>query len=118
MPSEIMAPRPFAGDSRASDTMIGKGRSMKLRPLLRLLPLMAGVLCLFAAVARGAEPGTVIVLPTTGVVDQVMANYLRDGITRASASGAPAVVIRIDTPGGSLEATREIVKAELEAPLP
>ena len=91
---------------------------MNLRPLLRLLPLAAAVLCLYAAVARGAEPGTVIVLPTTGVVDQVMANYLRDGITRAAASGAPAVVIRIDTPGGSLEATREIVKSELEAPLP
>jgi membrane-bound serine protease (ClpP class) len=91
---------------------------MNLRPLLRLLPLVAGVLCLFAGAARGAEPGTVIVLPTTGVVDQVMANYLRDGITRAAAGGAPAVVIQLDTPGGSLEATREIVKAELDAPLP
>lgn len=89
-------------------------------PLLaiRVSLLLVGLAALLIATVRGAEPGTVTVLPTTGVVDQVMSNYLREGIARAHASGAPAVVIKLDTPGGSLEATRDIVKAQLDAPLP
>jgi membrane-bound serine protease (ClpP class) len=54
----------------------------------------------------------------TGIVDQVMAGYLRDRIADAAASGASAVVVRLDTPGGSLEATRSIVGTLLDAPLP
>jgi membrane-bound serine protease (ClpP class) len=73
---------------------------------------------LLAASALGASPGSVVVLPTTGVVDQVMSGYLRDSIARADRDGAAAVVVRLDTPGGSLDATREIVKTFLDAPLP
>ena len=48
-----------------------------------------------------------------------MAGYLHDGIANAAAQdGAPAVVIELDTPGGSLDAMRDIVQAELEAPVP
>jgi membrane-bound serine protease (ClpP class) len=81
--------------------------------------LLTGLLALLAAPA-GAEDGEsrVYVLPTTGVVDQIMATYIREGIDRAAAEGVRAVVIELDTPGGSLEATREIVQAELSAPLP
>ena len=67
---------------------------------------------------RAASPGEVVVLPTAGVVDTVMAGYLRDGIARAARDGAAAVVIRLNTPGGSLEATNEIVGSLLEADLP
>ncbi len=62
--------------------------------------------------------GTVPVLPATGVVDNVLAGYLEDGIARAAADGAPAVVIRLNTPGGSLDATQRIVSALLESPVP
>ncbi len=91
---------------------------MTRRTLARLLPLVAGLLMLVAGGARGADPGSVVVLPTKGIVDQVMAGYLREGIADAAADGAAAVVIRLDTPGGSLESTREIVQTLLEAPLP
>ncbi len=80
--------------------------------------LAAGVgLWMAAAGARAATP-SVPVLTATGVVDSVMAGYLADGVARAQASGAPAVVIRINTPGGSLDATQKIVSAELEATIP
>jgi membrane-bound serine protease (ClpP class) len=62
--------------------------------------------------------GKVYVLPTTGVVDQVMSGYLREGIAKAHREGAQAVVIRLHTPGGMLDATREIVSTLLDAPLP
>lgn len=88
------------------------------RSLLSLLPLVAGLLMLVAGTVRGADPGHVVVLPTKGVVDQVLAGYLREGIGVAAAEGAAAVVVQLDTPGGSLESTREIVQAFLDAPLP
>jgi membrane-bound serine protease (ClpP class) len=81
---------------------------------------LVGVLSIavgLAGPARGAEP-VVPVLPATGVVDSVFAAYLRDGITQAAHDGTPAVVIQLDTPGGSLSATSEIVSALLEAPIP
>lgn len=91
---------------------------MNARPLRRLLPLVAGLLVLFGTTVRGAEPGSVVVLPTKGIVDQVMAGYLREGINAAAQDDAAAVVVRLDTPGGSLDSTREIVQTLLEAPLP
>ncbi len=59
---------------------------------------------------------TVIVLPTTGVVDQIMSNYLREGIDRAVARRAP----RPWSSSSTLRAARstprrEIVSAELNA---
>lgn len=72
---------------------------------------------LFASGARGAGP-EVIVLPTTGIVDQSMAKYLEDSITQAEAKGAAAVVVKLNTPGGDLISTNEIVGTLLEAKVP
>ncbi len=86
--------------------------------LVRSLILSMGVLALLVGSAQAQGDRRVVVLPTTGVVDQVMAGYLREGITAAAAGGAAAVVIELDTPGGSLEATRDIVQAQLSAEIP
>ncbi len=90
-----------------------------LRPLrvLALASLLLGALTMLGSSVLAATP-RVVVLPTTGVVDNVMAGYLRESIGRAARDGASAVVIRLDTPGGSLESTRVIVTALLETPLP
>jgi len=79
--------------------------------------LLAGVTGMLTGGARAAEP-QVVLLPTTGIVDQVMAAYLRDGIASAAAGGADAVIIKLNTPGGSLTATNDIVGSVYEAPLP
>jgi membrane-bound serine protease (ClpP class) len=87
--------------------------------LIRTLLLLVGVLSLLAGGVRAQdEERIVIVLPTTGVVDQIMATYLHEGIQRGVDQGAAAVVIELDTPGGSLESTREIVQSELSAEVP
>jgi membrane-bound serine protease (ClpP class) len=54
----------------------------------------------------------------TGTVDGAMAGYLEEGIAAAAEEGAAAVVVRLDTPGGSMAAMDEIKQAFLEAPLP
>jgi membrane-bound serine protease (ClpP class) len=78
---------------------------------------LAGLLSV-AGSAQAVEGSVVRILPTTGIVDNVMAGYLDDGIARANRDGAVAVVIQLDTPGGSLDATKQIVSTLLEAPLP
>ena len=92
------------------------------RPLpVRFIPLVVGTLALalvaLAGPVRAAGPA-VIVLPTTGEVDGVMAQYLADGIARAQREGAPAVIVELNTPGGSLDATQKITGAFLESPVP
>jgi membrane-bound serine protease (ClpP class) len=93
--------------------------SVTLRSIRRLRAVffVVGLLALLAGSARGADH-RVVVLPTTGTVEPVMASYLREGIARAAREDAAAAIIKLDTPGGSLEATHEIVKTLLEAPLP
>jgi membrane-bound serine protease (ClpP class) len=90
--------------------------------LLPLVPLGLGVIGLAfgAAVPTRAADGAreVWILPTTGVVDGVMAGYLTDGLAKAEREGAAAVVVKLNTPGGSLDATQRITGALLEAPLP
>jgi membrane-bound serine protease (ClpP class) len=83
------------------------------RSLVALGVLFVGL----TGLARAAS-GDVAVLTATGVVDNVMAGYLDDGITAAAANGAPAVIVRLNTPGGSLDATQRITSAFLEAPIP
>ena len=61
---------------------------------------------------------TVVILPTTGIVDNVMAGYLAEGISRAQNDGAAAVIIKLDTPGGALSATNSIVETIFAAKMP
>ncbi len=53
-----------------------------------------------------------------GIVDNVMAGYIDEAVTRAAESSSPAVVIMLNTPGGSLDATQRIVSSLLESPVP
>ena len=82
--------------------------------------LVGGVVgsVLWAFAAAAATPTHVDVLPTTGTVDNVMAGYIADGIARAQSDGASALVIELDTLGGNLGSTGDIVKSILGAPVP
>ena len=53
-----------------------------------------------------------------GGINPAVDDYIKENITRAHASGAKALVIQLDTPGGLLSSTRSIVKEILGAPLP
>ncbi len=81
------------------------------------LATLLGMFLLPAAAAQAATPH-VVLLPLTGIVDQVMASYVHDGIASAASSGAAAVVLEIDTPGGSLDSTRSITQDILGSSIP
>ncbi len=86
--------------------------------LLSGLSLAMGILALAAGGTSAAGDREVIVLPTTGIVDQGMAHYLAEGIARAERDGAAAVVIKLNTPGGFLTSTNDIVGTLLESKVP
>jgi membrane-bound serine protease (ClpP class) len=54
----------------------------------------------------------------TGSVDPGSGNFLVEAIHNAETQGAEALVVRIDTPGGLLSTTRDVVQAELSAKVP
>jgi membrane-bound serine protease (ClpP class) len=47
-----------------------------------------------------------------------MSGYIHEGLAKAARENAAAVLIELDTPGGDLNATHDIVSTLLEAPLP
>jgi membrane-bound serine protease (ClpP class) len=89
-----------------------------------ILPIRiaAGLFLVFGLIGLAgtslAAGRTVYVLPTTGIVDGGMAQYLADGIARAENDGAAAVVIKLNTPGGALTSTNDIVGTLLESKVP
>ena len=83
----------------------------------RILVVLGVLFIAVAGIARGAQP-EVVVLTATGVVDNVLAGYLEEGIAQAAAGGAEAVVVELNTPGGSLDATQRITSTFLEADVP
>ncbi len=96
-------------------------RSRLASRLRRLAGLVfaAGLMLTLGGQALAAEPvRPVYVMPTNGTVDHFMAQYLRDGLAKAHRENNAAVVIQLDTPGGELNATRDIVGTLLNAPLP
>jgi membrane-bound serine protease (ClpP class) len=60
----------------------------------------------------------VLLVQFTGSVNPGSAAHLIDAIQTGEAEGAEAVVVRLDTPGGLLSATRDVVQAELSAKVP
>ena len=80
--------------------------------------LFLGTLVLPALPVEAASSGSIVVLPADGEVDGLMASGLVSDLASAADGGALAVVIRLDTPGGSLDATQDIVGALLSARVP
>ena len=89
------------------------------RRRLSLGALIFGAWLLAVGSASGATAQPhVSVLTATGTVDQVLAGYLAEGIAAAERDGSAAVVIQLNTPGGSLDATNRIVSTLLESSVP
>ncbi len=89
-------------------------RGPALFVLLGWLALLVGL----ASPTRAAGPGSIVVLPTTGSVDNVMAGYIDGGLDKAAREGARLVIVELNTLGGSLDSMGKIVSSLLDPPLP
>lgn len=85
--------------------------------LSRLLLIGAFFLLALAPAAQAQEPA-IVGLQLEGVVDPLIASYVRSGIEFAASSGSDAILITIDTPGGLDSAMRDIIKAITNSKIP
>ncbi|MEX2486633.1 MAG: NfeD family protein [Nitriliruptoraceae bacterium] len=74
-----------------------------------------GLAVLLFGAARADVDGPVHVLEVTGVIDLGLAPFLDRALDEADEAGASAVVVRIDTPGGRLDAVLEMRDALLRS---
>ena len=75
------------------------------RSLLVLGAMLVGAA---AARAQGNQP-LILILNATGPITPPMAEYIGRGIELAEQRGAEAVLIRLDTPGGSVDSLQVII---------
>lgn len=98
-------------------------RTLRRRKALRLAPpalalVLAGVGVLAAPEPPATGSPRVLTLDVHGAITGGTAEYVIAGLQKAHAEGFDALAISLDTPGGQLDATREIVQGMLESPVP
>lgn len=76
------------------------------------------VLLALSVLAQASAPGEIHVAELRGIVHPLSAAYLIDSIDRADEQRAALLVIEIDTPGGLVDSTKEIVQRMLAARTP
>jgi membrane-bound serine protease (ClpP class) len=68
--------------------------------------------------AETADAHAAILIEIKGAIGFVAAAQLAKALEHAASAGAPVVVVRLDTPGGLLSSTREMIQAILASPVP
>jgi len=76
-----------------------------------------GILLAFLAQAASAPP-KVIAVDVDGVVHPITAEIVAGAIAQARAENASLVLVRLNTPGGLMDATRETIEEMLASPVP
>ncbi len=80
--------------------------------------LALGAVSSLAGSTAAAESDTVIVIEVEGTIVPVVAQYIDRGIELAENTGATALVISLNTPGGLLTSTEKIVGSIMNADVP
>jgi membrane-bound serine protease (ClpP class) len=73
---------------------------------------------LFVSAARPAHAGDVLRLDINDTIHPITLEYITRGIEAARAQHADAILIRLSTPGGLSESTREIIQQIVASPVP
>ncbi|HEY0824018.1 MAG TPA: nodulation protein NfeD [Ramlibacter sp.] len=73
---------------------------------------------LLAAGAAAAQAAAVLELVVQDAIGPASASYILRGIRKAEATGAPLVVIRLDTPGGLDTSMRQVIQGILASRVP
>ncbi|MGA7677759.1 MAG: nodulation protein NfeD [Dehalococcoidia bacterium] len=72
----------------------------------------------FVSSVVNADSSDIQILSVDGTIVPVVANYIDRGINRAESEGAVACIIELNTPGGLLNSTEDIVQRILNARVP
>lgn len=91
---------------------MGRGRACAA-----LAVLVAGAVVGLGAIAR-AERNAALLLEIDGVINPLTERYLARGLRAAADEERPLVIVRLDTPGGTMDAMRGMTRALLSSPVP
>lgn len=82
--------------------------------------LLAGIALLLGQPVSGQQggDGPVLVFDVKGVIGFTSAQHLERSVERAKAEKASLIIMRIDTPGGLVSSTREMIQTILASPIP
>lgn len=80
-------------------------RKYRLWSVFLMIALLSAV---FASVSAAGDE--IIVLQIEGPVNQTMVSYFERGLNQANLREATAVIVELDTPGGGLDSTLEIIQ--------
>jgi membrane-bound serine protease (ClpP class) len=86
--------------------------------ILLVLLLSASTLACVRAQEQVIRKGSVVVIPLTGEVTQAQFYFLRRILKSSEAAGASALIIDMDTYGGSLKASVDMLGALMKASIP
>ena len=86
----------------------------------RALVLSAAIIGAVAAfpAAAAAPDKRVLVVNIDGAISVAAARQLARAVEQAKKESATAIVVRLDTPGGLVSATRDIIRDMIAAPVP
>lgn len=79
---------------------------------------IGGLLAFYGLGLAGASSHTAYLLVLDNTIDPISADFLSRGIQDAEKAGAQMIIVQLNTPGGLLESTREMVERIFEAQLP
>ena len=92
-----------------------RGHSSSRRRLGCALAILAGLVLAGTTMARAGE---ILLVEIDGTINPASADYLIGAIRRAEETGAAAVLIELDTPGGLVSSTQDIIQAMLNSTVP
>ncbi len=90
----------------------------KIKQLGKLLYLTVIVSYLFATVALAQGGREVLVIDVEGPVTPIMLSFIERAIEEADVRNVEALVIRLNTPGGSVDLTKQIIQAMIASDVP
>lgn len=97
---------------------------LRLASIVSLLCVIGSVALSFAQSGSGggmsgrAEPAPVVVVDVKGTIGVGTVHLIDEAFAQARAARAGLIVLRLDTPGGLVTATRDIIQVILASPVP
>jgi len=91
--------------------MIGRALARSLRSATISLALLGWF-------AGSAAAGHINIITIDGSINPASSDYLQGAIRQSESDGAEALLIELDTPGGLLSSTKDIIQAMLNAKVP
>ena len=91
-------------------------RRAKIYLLLILLPFI--ITSISGIYAYSQSKNSIVLIKIDGMINPAISDYIRFALEKAKESSANALVIEMDTPGGLLSSTKDIVKMILNSEVP